>query len=189
MLFEPGRSNAIMVEPMRNRTSGEMLAAYLKLVGRLMEAGIEPKLHVLDNECSSEFKTAIRKNGMKFQLVPPNDHRRNVAEKSIQVFKDHFISVLCGTDISFPMRLWCRLLRQAEDQLNMLRTSRVDHTKSAFEVLHVMPNKRKTWSEHTNSGFYLGTSWNHYRCHEIWVSETSSVRVGQTVFFQHKYLT
>ena len=144
-----------------------------------------------------------KKNGMKFQLVPPNDHRRNVTEKAIQVFKDHFISVLCGTDISFPMRLWCRLLRQAEDQLNMLRTSRVDGTKSAFEILHgakhdynanpfaplgspvelhVMPDKRKTWAEHTKSGFYLGTSWNHYRCHEIWVSDTKSARVGQTVF-------
>ena len=61
VLFESTESSAIMVEPMRNRTSGEMLAAYLKLTGRLAEAGIKPKMHILDNECSSEFKTAIRK--------------------------------------------------------------------------------------------------------------------------------
>ena len=136
VLYEPSKSNAILVEPMRNRTSGEMLAAYLKLTGRLAAAGIKPKMHVLDNECSAEFKKAIFKNGMKYQLVPPNDHRRNVAEKEIQAFKDHFIAMLCGTAVAFPMRLWCRLLRQAEDQLSMLRTSRVDSTKSAFETMH-----------------------------------------------------
>ena len=135
VLYEPTESNAIMVEPMRNRTSGEMLATYLTLVNRLKKAGIEPKLHILDNECSNKSKEAIRKNVGNYQLVPPHDHRRNVAEKAIQVFKDHFISVLCGTDTSFPVCLWCRLLRQSEHQLNMLRTSRVDNSRSAFEII------------------------------------------------------
>ena len=97
-------SNNILVEGMRNRTSGEMVATYQILVDRLKEDGFEPKLHILDNEISQEFKNAIKANQMKFQLVPPNDHRRNIAEKAIQVFKDHFISVLCGTDITFPMQ-------------------------------------------------------------------------------------
>ena len=81
------------------------MAAYQTLIDRLKKVKIEPKLHILDNECSGEYKEAIRKNGMKFQFVPPNDHRRNIAEKAIQVFKDHFIAVLCGTDVSFPMHL------------------------------------------------------------------------------------
>ena len=58
-------------------------------------------MHILDNGISAEYKDTIAKNQMKFQLVPPHDHRRNIAEKAIQVFKDHFISVLCGTDIIF----------------------------------------------------------------------------------------
>ena len=119
-------SNAILVEPLRNKTSGKMLATYETLVERLKKGGFEPKMHILDNEILQEYKEAIEENGMKFQLVPPNDHRRNIAKKAIQVFKDHFISVLCGTDITFPLRLWCQILRQAEHQLNMLRTSRVD---------------------------------------------------------------
>ena len=73
-------------------------------------------MHILDNEISQEFKNAIKTNQMKFQLVPPNDHRRNIAEKAIQVFKDHFISVLCGTDVTFPMQSWYQILRQAEHQ-------------------------------------------------------------------------
>ena len=210
VLYEPTESNAIVVVPMRNRTSGEMLATYLTLVNRLKKAGIEPKLYILNNECSNEFKEAIRKNVGNFQLVPPHDHRRNVAEKAIQVFKDYFISVLCGTDTSFTVRLWCRLLRQSEHQLNMLRTSRVDNSTSTFEIMggqkhdynsnpfaplgqavemHVMPSKRKTWEEHTKSGFYLGNSVEHYRCHEIWITDTKSLRVGQPAFFRHKYAT
>ena len=55
--------------------------------------------------------------------------------------------------------------------------------------LHVMPNKRKTREEHIKSGFYLGISWEHYRCHVVWVKNTRSTRIGQTVFFRHKYIT
>ena len=57
-------------------------------------------------------------------------------KKAIQVFKDHFIAVLCETDMYSPMRLWCRILRRAEHQLNLLSTSRVDGTKSAFEIIN-----------------------------------------------------
>jgi hypothetical protein len=94
-------SNSILVEPMKNRTSGEMMRAYQTLIDRLAKAMIFPKLHILDNECSQDFKQKIESNGMKYQLVPPNDHRRNIAEKAIQTFKDHFVSILCGTDKTF----------------------------------------------------------------------------------------
>ena len=76
-------SNAILVEGMKDRTSGEMIRAYQHLVDRLKTAGIQPKHHILDNECSTDFKAAIAKNRMTYQLVPPNDHRRNIAEKAI----------------------------------------------------------------------------------------------------------
>jgi len=208
VLFETIGNN-ILAEPMRNRTSGEMVRAYQVLIDRIKEKNIHPTMHILDNECSAEFKEKIKENKMKYQLVPPNDHRRNVAEKAIQTFKDHFVAVLCGTDDNFPLQLWCQILRQAEHQLNMLRKSRADPTISAFEQMygrhqydahpwavlgcevevHVMPAQRRTWEAHTKSGYYLGTSWEHYRCHEVWVKDTRTARVGQTVFFKHKYLT
>ncbi len=75
-------SNAILVEAMKNRTAGEMIRAYLVLVTRLSNVGVKPKMHIRDNECSEEFKAQIRKNNMTFQLVPPHDHRRNIAEKA-----------------------------------------------------------------------------------------------------------
>jgi len=55
--------------------------------------------------------------------------------------------------------------------------------------LHVTPDKQKTWGKHTKTGYYLGNATEHYRCHKIWTIDTRSVRIGQTVFFKHKYLT
>ena len=80
-------SNAILAEPMKDRTSGEMTRAYSSIMDRLHSYGIKPTLDILDNECSGEFKTTIHSYGATYQLVPPNNHRRNVAEKAIQVFK------------------------------------------------------------------------------------------------------
>ena len=87
-----------------------MSRAYQKLVDRLKAYGVVPKHHVLDNECRKEFKEVIRSNGMTFQLADAHDHRRNVAEKVMQVFKAHFISILCGADENFPLHVWDRLL-------------------------------------------------------------------------------
>ena len=76
-------SNAILVEAMKNRTTGEMIRAYQVLVERLRSAGVNPTMHILDNECSAEFKERIKSNKMKYQLVPPHDHRQNITEKEI----------------------------------------------------------------------------------------------------------
>ena len=68
MLVEIG-SDAILVEAMKDRTSGEMVRAYQVLVDRLSIYGVVPKHHVLDHACSAEFKDAIKSINMKYQLV------------------------------------------------------------------------------------------------------------------------
>ena len=73
-------SDAILAEPMKDRTSGKMTRAYSAIMDRLHSYGIKPTLHILDNKCSGEFKKAIQSYGATYQLVPPNDHRRNIAE-------------------------------------------------------------------------------------------------------------
>ena len=89
---------SILVEAIQNRTPGEMIRAYQTLVDRLKECEIKPKLHILDNKCSIEFKKQMKTNNMKYQLVPPHNHMRNISQKVVQTFKDHFVAVLCGTD-------------------------------------------------------------------------------------------
>jgi hypothetical protein len=209
MVLTESESDAILVESMKNGTSGEMIQAYQVLINQLRAAGIAPKQHILDNELSNDFKEAIKTNNVTYQLVPPHDHRRNKAEKAIQTFKDHFVAILCGADTSFPLNLWDLLLRQAEHTLNMLRPSRMTPTVSAYTYLwgqhdynanpfaplgckvesHLVPGIRETWAPHTASGYYVGTSWEHYRCHEVYIIDTCHTRMCSSVFFKHKYLT
>jgi hypothetical protein len=69
-------------------------------------------------------------------LVEPNNHRVNATERMIHTFKDHFVSALATTDSEFPLQLWDCLAPHVETSLNMLRPSRIDSTKLAYEVIH-----------------------------------------------------
>lgn len=93
--------------------------------------------------------------------------------------------------------------------LNLLRPSRTTPNVSAYAHLygqhdynqhplaplgmavemHVVPDIRETFAPHSASGFNVGTSFEHYRCYIIYISETKNTRIGNTVFFKHKYLT
>ncbi len=95
-------TNYIFCETMKNRMEGEMIKAYQKMVDRIQLAGLGLKHHPLDNECSNNFKKCIRKNNMTHKLVPPDCHRRYMAERAIQTFKNHFVSILSGVDDRFP---------------------------------------------------------------------------------------
>jgi hypothetical protein len=209
MVLTESDSDVILVEPMKNRTSGEMIRAYQALIDRLHAANIVPKHHILDIKCSDEFKITIKSNDMTYQLVLPHDHHRNQAEKAIQIFKDHFIAILCGADKEFPLTLWDLPLPQAKATLNMLRPSRVTPTVSAYPYAwgqhdynanpfaplgckveaHLVPSICETWAPHTASGYYVGNSPEHYRCHKVFINNTRHTRVCSTVFFKCKYLT
>jgi hypothetical protein len=76
--------NFIDAEPLKNRSEGVMIKAYQSLWNRLTTSRtVKPKTHILDNEVSAEFKSKTQKNCM-IQLVPPDNHRRNLAERAIQ---------------------------------------------------------------------------------------------------------
>ena len=49
--------------------------------------------------------------------------------------------------------------------------------------------KRTSWGANAIDGWYLQTSPEHYRCHVIYVKQTKSERVSDTVFFKTKYIT
>ena len=58
---------------------------------------------MLDNETSKEYKAAIKSNGSNHKFLPPGDHHRNIAKKSIQTYKNYFVGVLDGLHKSFLM--------------------------------------------------------------------------------------
>ena len=73
---------------------------------------------------------------MTFQLVPPDDQHHNSAEKSIQIWKDHFIGVMSGKAATFPVHLWCQAIPQAERQLLLLQQSQVHPKVSAYAQVY-----------------------------------------------------
>ncbi len=129
-------TNYIFVEPMRSRSKEEMIRACKKIINRMKAAGLGIRKHTLDNEASDAIKQYIRQQQIQFELVPPGNHRRNKAERAIQTFKVHFISILAGVDNKFPLSLWCHLLEPTELTLNHLRQSKVAPKISAFAHIH-----------------------------------------------------
>ena len=82
---------------------------------------MQPKTCVIDNEASNDLKAALLKDNIRHQLVPPHTHRTNLAERTIQTFKNHFKTGLALVDPDFPLAQWDRLIVQAIITFNMLR--------------------------------------------------------------------
>ena len=95
-------SNAILAEPMKTRSKGNILQAYRKIHIKLVAQGLMPRLQMLNNETSTTLLDYLKKNKINVQLAPPHMHRRNLAEHAIRTFKEHFISIRAGCDPRFP---------------------------------------------------------------------------------------
>ena len=94
----------------------------LLLTRSFVNLAITPaSFQVLDNEASAELYTYFDTNKIAYQLVPPDNKRTNSAERSIQTFRRHFLSILATTHPSFPINHWPSLLPQAEFTLNVMR--------------------------------------------------------------------
>jgi hypothetical protein len=198
-------SNAILAQPINDRTAPELLKAFQFMEQELVARGLKPKLMKLDNKASKLLKDYLHQQDLTFQLVPPYSHRRNSAERAIKSFKDHLIAGLCSTDKSFPMHLWEIILPQAVITLNMLRTSRINPKLSAAThifgqydfnrapmappgtmiIAHETPGRRRTWAPNGKDGWYIGPEIEHYRCYTVYITKTRSNRIVETVEFFH----
>ena len=124
--------NLILAEPFSSRKYTHRLLAYDNIMQRLTDNKLIVDLKILDNEASAAYKYAIKtKWNASYQLVPPNTHRSNTAERAIRTFKAHFFSILAGVAQDFPRNLWDLLLPQTELTLNLLRQATVKPTQSA----------------------------------------------------------
>ncbi len=73
-------SNYIFAEPMKNRTEGEMIRVYQRIINRMKAAGLGIKKQVLNNKCLAAMKACIKENDMDYKLVPLGQYRKNQAE-------------------------------------------------------------------------------------------------------------
>jgi hypothetical protein len=194
-------SNHIFAEPIQSVSDAAITAAFKKCYEKLSRAGITPEMHMVDNQCGPLLKEAIESKGMELQVAPLGNHRANAAERAIRTFKEHFISILCGTDETFPLKLWDKLVPQAVLTLNLLRQSRINPKQSAHSqihgpydfnrtpiapmgyrvLVHVKPDKRGTWDPKAEDGYYIGPAPNHYRCYKVYITDSEATRITDTI--------
>jgi hypothetical protein len=107
--------NYVYMIPMPSKDGPAYVTAYRKLFAHYRTLGKLPKVQRLDNETSQVLTNYLcNEEGMSMDFVPPNNHRRNKAERAIRDVKNHFMSTHATADPNFPMDLW----DESEKQLN-----------------------------------------------------------------------
>ena len=168
--------NAILIEPLPDRSKESIVQDYKKIIQNLMKRGFNSRLQRIDNEVSKLLQYNMDKQQIQWQLVPPGNHRNNAAERQIRTFKNNFIYILTGTDPYFPLHLWDKLTPQSCITINLLRNSHInpqlsaeDHLNGNFGyntaplalpgtklVAFEPPDKRNSWATHGTLGWYIG---------------------------------
>ena len=158
-----------------------MINARQRALLRMKLYGIVPLHQSLDNETSQAYKDGIRETGITYQLVPSDNHRHNIADRSIQTWKNNFVSVLSGAASTFLLHLCCQAIPQAKRQLLLLGKSNVnpkilyyshvyfchDYNAAPFvpigieSLVHDKSHQRISFTEHYRKGYVLGTSFKH----------------------------
>jgi hypothetical protein len=99
-------ANSIHAIPIINRQADTIVKAWKNIHSIFLKSGSAPSTYVQDNEISHIMRDAFTDASVAFQLIPPHNHRANAAERAIQTFKNHFITILSGIDPQFPMAQW-----------------------------------------------------------------------------------
>ena len=203
MVMEDSDAGPILAVAIRSRKKEHLLAGFIEMHDTLKKSGITPVLHRIDNEFSKQLIEEIESRGLKYQIAPRGNHRTIAAERGIQTIKNHFISVLYGCDPTFPKSQWDRVLPVAVLTLNMLRPSRINPAKSAYNelwgnfdfnktplappgcliVAHERPQERGTWAEHGVKGYFIGQAKHHYRNYRVYIPATRGERTTDTIEF------
>ena len=80
----------ILPAPFVNRKDRHMIRAYNSIMRRLSDRGHQLDVKILDNKVSIDFKITIVEDwGATYQLVPPNAHQIDIAERAIRTFKEN----------------------------------------------------------------------------------------------------
>ncbi len=190
------KSNAILTLPIAGLDDKTIFETYKIAFDELAVKGFKLKFNIMDNQATKYIKQFLTKEECKLQLVKPHNHRLNAAKQAIQTFKDAFIPALATTDSEFPLQLWDRLTPQVLNCLNMMRASRIDATKSAYETLYgpynwdryplaplgckavIYEDGGGLWASRGVDGWYLGPSMDHYRCNIYYVPETGAYHIS-----------
>jgi len=193
----------IHIELMKSREGPELVLAYRATYAFFEKITTAPNFQMLDNEKSTALDNLLKKElKVAVELVPPNCHRRNRAERAIQDWKAHFIAGLATVDPAFPIAAWNELVAQGTLTINHLRPYTPDRTLSAYEGIHgkkydflahpIYPpgvkvvvlepaDKRESWAPHGLEGYYLGPAADTYQSFRCWIPSTNGIRISDSI--------
>eukprot|EP00804_Cyclotella_cryptica_P028568 CCRYP_015819-RA/>CCRYP_015819-RA protein AED:0.41 eAED:0.38 QI:0/0/0/1/0/0/4/0/399 len=170
------RSNAILVRAIKDQTDKSLTAAFHDVYKYLTKRGFQPKLYVMDNQCSKAVKKYIITTKATIQLS-------QCFRKSNTNMEEHWLSGMGTLDPNCPIQLWCQFIEQGQDTINLLCISQFNPKLSTYAVLEEQfnfdktplapvgtralilldPRARKTWQNHAFDAWYDGPVKNHYR--------------------------
>ena len=175
--------NSILLRSLKSREDTSMVDAFSSIYTKSEAAGHNPKLRVLDNECSCAVQKFLIKKGTERQNVEAHNHKVNAAEKAVKTAKYHIIAHVATLDHQCPIQSWSKMLPQMQDTLNMLRTSCNNNKLTAYEelndkfdwnrtpiapigtrgILFIHPDSHNMFAPHCDKAFAVGRARHHYR--------------------------
>jgi hypothetical protein len=188
--------NAILVEPIKNRSEPEQIKAYTKILNRAKQ-GSTLKMHWMDNEASKGVKDLlVNTYKLTYQLVPPHIHRRNAAEVQKSFYRriELIMNSPCACGIGYSHRPKSHSTscdnRESIQKSRHKRPSTENSTSTKRHWRHRMQStrtrktgQRNSWDPHGAKGYYIGPATEHYRCFRTYVPKTQSERISDTVEF------
>ena len=198
-------SNDTHAIPLYDYSAATYHKAYLSGIAMFQAANpsnnLVPTYEVADNAMTKTFIADLQRRGIACQLVPPHNHRTNNAERAVRTFKNHYIASLATCDPTFPMSEVPALVPQILLTLNLLRSSRLDPTITAYEQMHGPfdsnrydlhplgtrvitlddPSQRLSFAPHGPIAYYVGPAMDHYRTYRVYVPTTKAFRNTDTV--------
>ena len=96
------------------------MQVYEYMYDYLKARNFKPKLNIMDNKYSIAVNRYITNKNVNYQLVEPNNHHVNAAERATRTFKNYFVAGLSSVHPKLPIYLWDELLPQAFINLNLL---------------------------------------------------------------------
>ena len=193
----------IHYEPLTSLRGPETAAAVKSAVAFFRQYHITLDTIRMDNQSSPELQQVAVELNLSWELVNPDMHEPNRAERAIRTGKNHMIAARAGFDPACPVTFVDRCLFQIELTLNIMHPFEYDTTISAYHGLvgerfnfsrHPIapvgtkvltwdsPDRRGSWADHGVVGIYLGPALKHFRGFHIWVPQTSSTRISGTVW-------
>ena len=197
-------SNYIHLEIVKSRTARDIVDAHSRAHNFFLQRGERGTIMRMDNEVSNELKEFFARQNppIKMELVPPNQHRADQAERHIQSAKNHIISALANASPTFPTeKAFEFTFFGCETTLNILRASGISPYMSAYHQLHgkydyyknplappgtrvavhAPAETRGSWGNRAEAGWYVGPAPNHYNCVLVYMEQTNALRVAPSV--------